>query len=135
VPIPNLLHPVPVTIEPIDRASTSFDEDAGEPIQAATRAAAVTVPGQVRWTSRNELRMQLGGPVENADGYVTFRFVDLRAAGVTDLKINDRITRTGSTVVEVYITKLEPFAHHPDQGGPTLLKAWFKDRSPAKTRG
>jgi hypothetical protein len=135
VPIPNLLHPVNITIERLNRGGTAFDEDVGEPIQSAARHTSATCPGQVKWLSAKDLAMPRGGPVEHADGYVLFRYVDLRERGITELAINDRFTALGSTTREVYITKLEPQGHYPDQEGPTLVKAWFRDRSPAKTRG
>lgn len=136
--LPNLIHPVPITLELINRAGTSIDPDIGEPIQRAARAVPIVCPGQVKWVAKNSLRMAFGGMVEDADGYVVFRRVDLRALGVTDLQMNDRITAmgagTGLYAGEWYITRTEPFGHWQDQGGAALLKAWFKDRNPAKTR-
>ena len=133
--MPNLLNPVPISIEKIDRAGTYFDPDAREPIQQAERASVVVVPGQVSWGTQLGLEPQKAGPREGATGYVLFRYTDLTAAGVT-LEDNDRFAKLGNVETDVYISKLEPCGHYKDQGGPTLVKAYFSDRQPAKqTRG
>jgi hypothetical protein len=133
--IPNLLHPVPISVEKIDRASTYYDPDAREPIQQAARATTVVVQGQVNWGTQKGLEPAKAGPREGATGYVLFRRVDLDAAGVT-LEDNDRFAKLGDVETDVYVDRLEWEGHYPDQGGPTLVKAYFSDRQPAKqTRG
>jgi len=133
--IPNLLHPVPCVIEKINREDTKMDEDAREPIQQAARDTAVTVPGQVNWGTQKGLEPQKAGPREGATGYVLFRHVDLVAAGIA-LEDNDRFAKLGNVETDVYVDRLEHEGHYPDQSGPTLVKAYFSDRQPAKqTRG
>lgn len=135
MPLPNLLHPVDIHVEKIDRASTAYDHDAREPIMQAARETIVVVPGQVNWGTQKGLEPSKVGPREDASGYVLFRYVDLVAVGVV-LEDNDRIAKMGNVDTDVYISKLEPEGHYPDQGGPTLVKAFFVDRQPAKqTRG
>lgn len=124
--VPNLIHPVDVTIEQINRAATIYDDDAREPVQAAARKSQVVVPGQPRWGSSRRLEATAGGPVDNATGYVLFRPIDLEAAGV-DLQINDRLRFQGR---ELYIVRLQPAGHYG--GVSKLTRAYFADREPAK---
>lgn len=133
--IPRLLHPVPVTIEQIDRGETLYDEDAREPIQQAARKVSKTIPGQVKWFSQFDDKPTRAGTIENASGYVLFRQVDLTAYAV-ELATEDRFSRIGTRDTDVYVVSLRPVGHYPDQGGHTMIKAFFKDRQPSKqTRG
>lgn len=135
MPIPRLIHPVPVTIEQISKAQTLYDEDAREPIQFAARPVSKTLDGQVKWQSQFSEKSTRAGTVESASGYVLFRQVDLAAKSLV-LQLEDRISRIGTRDTDVYITSLRPVAHYPDQGGHTLLKVFFNDRQPSKqTRG
>ena len=138
MPIPNLIHPVPIEIQKIERANTMYDEDAREPIQFAKRKATLTVPGQVKWASQFKLEETRVGPVEGASGYVLFRQVDLDAAdggaGI-ELEQNDRFIKIGTRNTDVYIIELTPTGHYPDQLGHTMLKAWFADRGEQKVGG
>jgi len=129
--LPFLLHPVPITVERLDTASTLYDEDAREAVQQASRATEVTIPGQVKWGSVDKVEMERQGVAEGADGYVLFRKVDLDAASI-ELAPNDRITRIGHVETDVYVLKLQPMGHYTDQVGHTLVRAWFEDRTPAK---
>lgn len=131
MPIPNLLHPVPVTLRTLDRASTVFDPDYKEQLQREARGEPVVCPGQVAWVSDQARNMGPGGASEDSDGYVLFRYVDLGARGIT-LKREDQITSLGTLAVDVYIVRLTPQGHYSDTAGPTLVKAWFKDRQPAR---
>jgi len=126
--VPNLIHPVPVELEQLSTASTFYDEDAREPVQQVARATKVTLSGQVSWGEDEGLQMEATGRAETATGYVLFRRIDLAAVAVT-IRINDRFTKLGGIVTNVYVVRLQWLGHYPDQGGPTLLKAWFQDRS------
>lgn len=133
--LPRLIHPVPVVIEQIDRASTLYDSDAREAVTQAARDAGITIPGQVKWGTQFGLEPTKTGPREDASGYVLFRRIDLDAASVT-LQINDNIKKLGDVDADLYISRLEWIAHYPSAGGPTMVKAHFVDRQPAKqTRG
>lgn len=141
MPIPNLLHPVPVSIQQIDKTDqdvsggdgTWFDHDFREPVQQVADAVAgvVQVPGQVKWGMDEKLMATLSGALAEADGYVLFRYVDLEANSIT-LKQNDRFTKLGKIDVDVYIIGLRPEGHYTDVGGATLVKAFFKDRQPSR---
>ena len=131
--LPRLIHPILCTVERIDKATTIYDPDAREPIQAAARHTEVQMYGQPRWISELELSTAQAGAENEARGYVLFRQVDLDAEGF-DLAINDRITMQGHLADEVYITRIQPMGHYPDQSGASLIKAWFTDRKPSKER-
>lgn len=139
MPTPNLIHPVPVLIEQIDKRDqeasggdgTWFDDDFREPIQHSANAAAVTCPGQVKWGMDSELRATLSGALAESDGYVLFRYIDLDTRAIA-LQQNDRFTKLGTLDVDVYIVGFRPEGHYEDAGGPTLVKAFFKDRQPSR---
>lgn len=131
MPIPNLIHPVPIVVEKISRSTTYYDEDAREPIQAADRATAVNIDGQVKWFDENELAATKTGPAEGSAGYVLFRQIDLTAKGL-ELEQNDRFTQIGTRTTDVYVTALRPVGHYPDQLGHTMIKAYFTDRQPSR---
>lgn len=131
MPIPNLIHPVPIVIEPIDKPNTEYDEDFREPIQLVARKATKTVPGQVMWSVDKRIQYTRGGNRYDADGYVLFRYVDLVKEGVT-LSISDRLVSIGGLTTNVYIQYFQPLGHYPDTGGPTIVKAFFSDKDPAK---
>ena len=133
--LPNLIHPVDVTIEQIDQGGTFYDDDAREPIQVVGRSAQIVVKGQIKWGSQFDTEYQKTGVVEGAKGYVLFRKVDLDAATIT-LQLNDRILKMGHVETDVYVKKLEWMGHYPDQDGPALVRAYFEDRQPAhQSRG
>lgn len=129
--IPNLIHPVPIVIRQIDESETIYDDDMREPVQQTVRGASVTVNGQVKWGMEKSFTSTARGAEEGSDGYVLFRYVDLAAAGIT-LKREDRFLKLGNVDVDVYVKALRPEGHYSDQGGPTLVKAFFADRQPSR---
>lgn len=137
--LPHLLHPVPITIESIDQTRQEdnggdgswFDDDFREPVQQVEYSTAAIVMGQVKWGDSLRLGVSRSGPEAEAEGYVLFRYVDLEAKGIT-LHKNDRLTKIGKLATDVYIISLRPEGHYTDQGGATLVKAFFKDRQPSR---
>lgn len=137
MPLPNLIHPVNIEWEPLQRAQTIVDDDFREPIQQGNRSVRYNVPGQVNWKTGDDMANPRNfGSESEADGYILFRWVDLEAAGAPIPKQGDRVIATGSGnrryVVDVYVIRVQPMGHYPDQRGPSLFRAWFKDRSPSK---
>jgi len=131
MPLPNLIHPCAIKVSRLNKASTYYDEDTREPIQQAEHYSAVTVQGQVSWVGSVVAEATKGGLIENAQGYVLFRKVDLDAASFM-IAINDCIVQMGHVVSNVYVDKVVWLGHYPDQSGPSLVKAFFSDRSPSK---
>jgi hypothetical protein len=129
--LPNLIHPVPIEIRQIDKAKTHYDKDYREPVQRVARKTTQTLSGQVGWSYEKRVQYTRGGNRFDADGYVLFRYVDLEAKGIT-LAVNDRFSKVGTLDVNVYIKHLQPQGHYPQFSGPTLVKAFFQDKDPAK---
>ena len=134
MPLPRLLHPVPIQIQQISTATTEYDHDAREPIQFAQRQTVKTVQGQVQWGAAMSEQHTRGGAVESADGYVLLRYVDLQAQGIT-LQREDRFVKLGNETTDLYINRLVPVGHYPDAGGATMVKAFFDDRGPTRAAG
>lgn len=133
--LPNLIHPIAIVIEQITTGGTIYDPDTREPIQQAARAARVTCPGQVSWTLDKSYRPEPQGPQEESIGYIMFRYADLNALGIT-IKREDRFAKMGWQDTDVYVTKVQPMGHYPDQNGASLVRCYFKDRQPSKqTKG
>lgn len=130
--LPNLINPVSVTLEQVSAAATIYDPDLEEPIGNVQHATAVSLVGQVRWTSSRDLRVDRAGAKLKARGYVVFRVIDLAAKGVS-LAVGDRFTLLGAERGRWWINRLVPMAHYGDQGGATLMHAHFADREPAKS--
>ena len=133
---PNLIHSIPIEIQQIDRAQTLVDDVFDEEMEVVARTATVTVPGQVRYRGFKRATFGAAGVEEKADGYITMRPVDLRAVGVTQIQIGDRIVGIGTgdnkMVVNLFVVNTEPMGHYADLGGPGLLRVYFKDRNPVK---
>lgn len=128
---PRLLHPVPIVLKQSDKDNTFHDPQAREPIQIVKRKPTVTVPGQVLWKKQYRATPSKTGIVENSDGYILFRKVDLDVQGLT-LSIQDRITKMGHVETDVYIVSLEWVSHYQTASGPTMVKAHFVDRQPSR---
>jgi hypothetical protein len=129
--IPNLIHPVPISIQQLDLTNSIQDEDMREPVQQNERSTTKIVNGQVKWTDLKKLSSSREGVIENSTGYVLFRYVDLESESIT-LKREDRIIKIGTLDVDVYIVSLVPLGHYSTQGGPTMVKAMFDDRQPSR---
>lgn len=129
--IPNLIHPVPITIQVLDKAGSIVDEDHREPVQQAKRLTDEIVFGQPRTNAYFSIEERAAGLHLSADGYVLFRYVDLEAKAIV-LKENDRFKKIGHLEVDVYVNKITPVAQYSDQNGPAMLKAYYADRFPSK---
>jgi hypothetical protein len=135
MPYPNLLHPVSISIQTLNRSGTVYDPDLREPVQDEARAATVVCPGQVAWGSDQKGIPRPEGSKEESDGYVLFRLSDLAARSIT-LKREDRFTKLGTIDVDVYVVRLQYMGHYSWSAGPTLVKAFFKDLQPGRqTKG
>jgi len=129
--LPRLIHPVAVKIEQINKAETVMDDDTREPVQKVTRNTVVTVVGQPNWSQDLGMEADLAGIVVRSTGYILFRKVDLDAASVT-IQLDDRFIQMGHVLTDVYVHKIEWCGHYPDQDGPSLLKAHFRDMEPSR---
>jgi hypothetical protein len=127
MPVPNLLHPVKITLQRRNVTDTLFDEDMREPIGQTSYYAEETLMGQVSWENKDNVYVDEKGTQLKAIGYVLFRYVDLESAGIV-LKYQDRIKKIGKHEEELYIIKTKPMGHYPNQDGASLIRAYFVDR-------
>lgn len=125
--VPNLLHPVRITLRRRDVDNTLFDEDMREPIGQTSYYEEETIWGQVSWENKDNVFVDEKGTRLTAIGYILFRYVDLESAGII-LKFQDRITKIGRHEEELYIIKTKPMGHYTDQDGASLIRAYFVDR-------
>lgn len=129
MPLPNLVHPVSVTIQKSDKSNSVFDTDAREPIRVVRRTS-VTISAQVSMR-RTSPDPSVGGLLsERVGGYLIARVIDLNALSYSPT-IGDKITNIGHRTVDLYLSQVEDLGHYPGQNGATLLKIYFEDRRPA----
>lgn len=128
--VPNLIHPVNVTILPLNESATVYDRDAREPVGQVAVSATVTIKAQVAWRVPMDPKWEAMGPVEDVRGYLLFRYLDLTAAGYSP-KLGDMITKIGHVDTLVFMTQLQDAGHYPDQNGATMRMAYFGDRRPS----
>lgn len=132
MPMPRLIHPVDVTILRVDKSSTAYDRDAREPLRSVARVEVRTV-AQVGYKSIRDPAYQPQGIAVDAKGHLLFRVVDLDEVDYEPSE-GDKITQIGIRAVELYVTACSDLGHYGDQGGATLVRAYFSDRTPASGR-
>jgi hypothetical protein len=131
MPNPNLIHPVAIKIIQWNSSDTMYDDEAREPIKQVITYPEITVSGQVSWTVKDQVTLELNGIKLSSRGYILFRHSDLLAQDIT-LKSEDKITKIGWRTVCLFIISLTDAAHYSDRNGATLLKAYFSDREPSR---
>jgi hypothetical protein len=130
MPRPRLIHPVDLTIEPIDTPATTYDRQAREPVKQAARATQVQVEAQVQWSAQDDPVASDVGILERNRGYVLFRTEDLEAISYEPAR-GDRIVTIGPmTGLDLYLADGEPCGHY--DGQPWLRKFDFVDRQPTR---
>lgn len=140
MPLPNLIHPVPVYIRQIDRTFTAVqDANLHEPIGQARRfQKPKKLRAQVRIQDTDAPNSSEGGVVEGSNGYLLFLTRDLKRERVT-IQRGDRVVQIGdgddARETDYYLTKMQWRGHYPNHKGPTMLKAFFRDRKPSRQRG
>ena len=149
MPIPNLIHPVPIQIQRINSAVTTFDLRSRSPVrqmwkrgQGPGTGTLSALSAQVNWNDGHQKRPRPhpGGVEEKSLGYLLFRLVDLIDASVATLDADgavniglargDKIIRIGVRKVNLFVLWFRDVAFYPDQLGSTLLEADFSDRRP-----
>lgn len=125
---PRLIHPVDVTIAPIDSAATPFDHAAREPIPTIRRSAVVPIKAQVHWGRKRERQAMPGGPVDQSDGYLVFLTKDLATLTYTPRE-GDRVATISGRACELYLTS-DGQDRGQYGGQPHLCRAYFRDRQP-----
>lgn len=129
MPVPNLLNPVNVVIEPGAPAVTRFDEDAREPVRTLKKGPPISLFAQVEWAITSP-RAFAAGPVQGATGYLVVRKVDIDAIPYSPRR-GDKVTVIGNQTTDLYLSHVAPTGHYTDAGGTTLFRLYFEDRRPA----
>lgn len=124
-----LLFPVDVEIEPVDKASTHYDDSAREPVLQVARAAAVTIPAQVEWTERNRPNPTRAGVQNKSRGYLVLLTRTLPPYSY-EPKRGDKIVTIPNRPGIYFVTSVTPHAHR--NGVPQTLHLEFSDRSPTQ---
>lgn len=155
-PQPNLIHPVKVTFELLDRDNTLWDDQAREPVRQAVRKGAqpntgsrVTIKGQISFyfagAKLDYPEWLREGVLERTVGYVSLRFKDMKKAGLLTydvdgkfdeikIKRGDRIVYLEKRPTDLYVTGFKDFAHYPGFG-QTMIQVNFDDRNPSAQKG
>lgn len=135
MPIPNLIHPIAVVVEKINRTAQAVDPDTRAPLIGASGGASdrVTFKAQVYFYKRNVPTMKEAGMAIDTKGTITARIADLRRAGIT-LARGDKVVQLGGGVNAIscvyWLTSDKPMASYDDVNGFTLIKWEFSDRCP-----
>jgi hypothetical protein len=133
---PNLIHPIPVTIELLDFTKSVMRDRFGEPVGGPARPTQYVVPGQVfdQDTINNPIESGLKRTVE---GYVAFRVVDMQRILPRRIQRMDKIVKFGTAnlaeVVDFYIYRIRRRMHYAH--GSTVCMCWYRDRTPISTEG
>lgn len=131
MPTPRLIHPIYITIAPLDNDAQTMDDAAREPIHGARATTTIRVQAQVTYDKKDEPQYEITGNNPSDAGHVCFTPAGLARAGYTP-KTGDRITLIGDrTPADLYLTGSVPQAHY-DRRGAGLVKWNFADRSPVK---
>lgn len=157
MPVPNLIHPVKITFELIDRDNSFFDTEAREPVRQLVRKGAApntgtqtTIKGQISFyfagAKLDYPEWLREGVLERTVGYIALRFHDMRKAGLLTkdpttgkfteigIKRGDRIVYLGRRPVNLFVTGFKDFAHYPGLG-QTMIQVNFDDRHPSAQEG
>jgi len=127
---PILIHPVDITVRPIDTAATSWDRSAREPIPQVKRTALVAIKAQRDWRRREHRKATPAGPVDEADGFFVFLRRDLDTVGWVP-EPGDRIETVEGEAVELYLLSEGQRRGTYSRTGHTL-KAPFGSRRPRR---
>lgn len=131
--LPNLIHPVPIILQQLEKTNTFYDDDYREPIQQPTYSDNIELVGQISMFSKDEYILTPGGSQEQSSGYVLFRYHDLSSKSII-IKQHDRFMNIGVFETDVYVIRAKPMASYTDRGGATLVKVYFTDRQPKRAR-
>lgn len=127
---PQLIHPLRITIQPIDKATTTYDADAREPVREAKKKTPITLWAQNRVRRLAEPELQAIGVVEDVRGWLTARKRDVDALSYVP-KRGDLISQIGHRPTQVYVVWWEDMAHYTDQNGAALIRLYYSERRPS----
>lgn len=140
----------------MDQANSVVDPRTRGPVRQIMRKGANPHSGE-RFSLKGQVSYYFAGakldyPVyrregveEESLGYIVFRFLDMKRAGVLTLtsdgdfdqfliKRGDRVVYLGNRNVDFYVTGLKDFGHYPNLN-QTLYQMNFGDRHPSSQQG
>lgn len=132
--IPDLIEPVPILIQQINKAQTPYSIGVSgrrEIINHVTRNATIELPAQVIFGNTDQKpRYSQAGTDEQSAGYFVFRYADLEAQGVKITR-GDKIIKIGQIDIELFFMHSvgDPAAQISSVGF-TLVRMFFMDRIP-----
>ena len=132
---PNLIKPIDVVIERIDKVETTYSTGVSGrryPQNYIARKTEINLPAQVVFGDNEQIAnyTQLGTD-EKVKGYMVLRYEDVNNKGI-ELQRGDKVIKLGQLNVELFLlhSKGDPAAHYPSLGGFTLFRMFFSDREP-----
>lgn len=137
--LPNLIHKVRITVEPLNHAATTFDPEMREEIGGMSFGPAFTIFAQPEY--RKAMQARTGADIQTVSpggtnleeyGYMVIRKRDADKRGWTP-QPGDRIAKMGHRNVDLYIIAFQPMGHYADQNGASLYKVYLQDKTPGST--
>lgn len=129
----DLIEPINVNIEQIDKDSTVFNDGLSGrnfPANTISRKSVITLEAQVVFGDRDQKgNITMLGADEQRKGYMVIRVSDLEDKKI-NLKRGDKITKIAQNETELYLTHSsgDPAAHI--NGVFNLVRMFFEDRDP-----
>ena len=130
MPIPNLIQPAPVVVQPLDKAATKYNTKTRAPVKVIKRKASVTFNAQIQYNKTQDSDPSSGGLTSTSTGYFIATAEDLGDLSY-EPKLGDKIiTLGGNTGLSLYITETSDTAWY--DGEPSLKVVQFSDRRPSR---
>ena len=123
-----LIHPIEITIEPIDTSDTVYDPDTGEALHLIGRKTTIVIKGQIRWYVKDRLTNDRAGVSLNASGHIVILRKDAVAKSYVP-RPGDRIIKTANDTVNLYVVGVDPLAHYVE---PKCHKLIINDKQPSR---
>jgi hypothetical protein len=140
--MPNLLNPVSVQIQRLDKGATQTNTRLRENVNIVKKLPILTINAQIAYRKsttsggtkdspnwEGPMNVGLGGVIEQSEGYILVLIADIQSLD-PQISRGDKIVKLGQFPVEHYILGSRPAAHYSDQGGFTLMQIFFADRNP-----
>jgi hypothetical protein len=126
---PLLIHPQTVTISQRDTSSTTWDDDALEPVLQVERGTAFNIRAQVVFADQNNPRFRSTGIGLTGKGYLIVRKRDLERMGKT-VAFTDKITSIGEETVLYFVESVTNVVSHTRRS--KAQRIYFTDKLPTK---
>lgn len=130
MPLPRLLDPVDIEVQPIDTEATIYDDVRREPASHIERGVTLTLKAQVQWTSKDRGDPDPSGTVKRSQGYVVLDQRELDRKSYSPSR-GDKIVKMAGVDEALYIHSFQPAGHR--RGRAYLLVVNFRDRQPTRT--